>query len=46
MKKKYEKPMITKVALRPEEAVLTACKTNSPCKTSWGDNSNCKTSAS
>jgi hypothetical protein len=25
--KKYQKPQVTKVALRPEEAALTACKT-------------------
>jgi hypothetical protein len=29
MKKGYEKPKVTRVALKPEEAVLTACKTNS-----------------
>ena len=27
MKKKYEKPEVKKVPLKPEEAVLTACKT-------------------
>jgi hypothetical protein len=27
MKKTYEKPKVTRVALKPEEAVLTACKT-------------------
>lgn len=26
MKKKYEKPEVKKVPLKPEEAVLTACK--------------------
>lgn len=26
MKKTYEKPKVTKVELRPEEAALTACK--------------------
>ena len=28
MKKSYDKPQVTRVALKPEEAVLTACKTN------------------
>lgn len=28
MKKPYRKPELTKVPLRPEEAVLTGCKTN------------------
>jgi hypothetical protein len=28
MKKFYDKPQVTRVALKPEEAVLTACKTN------------------
>jgi hypothetical protein len=29
IRKPYEKPQIQEVALRPEEAVLGACKTNS-----------------
>jgi len=28
MKRPYEKPMLTRVLLRAEEAVLAACKTN------------------
>jgi hypothetical protein len=28
MKKVYGKPRVARVALKPEEAVLTACKTN------------------
>jgi len=28
MKKPYEKPELTRVILKPEEAVLAACKTN------------------
>lgn len=30
MKKKYEKPEVKKVPLKPEEAVLTACKNPMP----------------
>ncbi len=40
MKRKYEKPSITKVELRPEEAVLTGCKTTA-CHTGWGSKSSC-----
>jgi len=29
VKKEYSKPKVTRVALKPEEAVLTACKTTS-----------------
>jgi hypothetical protein len=28
MKKPYVKPLLTRVILRPEEAVLASCKTN------------------
>lgn len=28
VKKTYQRPTVTKVELRPEEAVLTACKTS------------------
>jgi len=51
MKKIYEKPKVTKVELRPEEAALTACKVTGSgigcaCFTnpSWGGN--CLVSAS
>lgn len=46
MKKEYRKPEIRQVQLRPEEAVLTACKAAAPiCKPTAGNNT-CTTAAS
>ncbi len=46
MKKAYEKPMVKKVELRPEEAALTACKTNGGCNQGANGPPGCFTAAS
>jgi len=45
-KKEYRKPEIKKVGLRPEEAVLTACKDAIGCPNVNKLNVNCNTAAS
>jgi hypothetical protein len=47
MKKTYEKPKIIRVELRPEEAVLTACKSTGYfigcCNTNFSGPPTCRT---
>jgi hypothetical protein len=50
MKKTYEKPKVTKVELRPEEAALTGCKAvgfmDCSCHPAQATGPDCMTSAS